>query len=1549
MSNQDSVEDQQRNELEALKAIYDKDLVDLSKQSAWNKWSPLDILIKLTPLRGSSGLTEENAKLNLHLICPVNYPNKTPKIILENTTGMSKETLTELQIKLEKKADILLGEVMIFQLCEEVKEFLYEHNKPAPISFYEEMVLRKHQQEMKEIEAQQLIEALQTKKVREEILEREEILKMENKRIKESKMISETSNNGVSLHRRTSVRNSGDSNESSDEILQCAHLNTKSILFVNNGEICIIRGRCINHSDRKCIIYSGMDNKTGQLYILSEWKLPANCDKQISSIEQELNYLVKLKHPNLARYLNSFHEKDALESKSVLHILQDFVFGLNCSQLYISENIPAENNILRHIAEGVLNALDFLHRNNVVHKNISSSCVYIDRKGRIKLSNYSLDKRLSDLLSQSQSSNFSKKLDIYRFGLFVLCLVKGANVDEEHFEIPINISPELYDFLSNCLCLEDKSRYTAAQLLNHKFLKVPLVRFTPFKNGNEKIPERAGSPEVQTDIQILAHHMSNGQSRVDKEFEMLDHLGSGAYGDVYKVRNILDQRYYALKRIKLNPRNRQLNKKIIREVKLLSRLNHENVVRYYNSWIETAVFKSDNLDSATSYSTSKTTLSIESLNKKVDSANYSSSIEKLAPPVDIDMDWSISYGNDIPKDGCFDDSNNESDEDDDNENWGLHLSENSSDSILFQNESECVLSKSNKSVDNGVVNKVETRIKEIQYMYIQMEFCDKSTLRTAIDNNLYLDTNRVWRLFREIVEGLAHIHQQGMIHRDLKPMNIFIDYNDHVKIGDFGLATTSLLTRTNETFATNKSYLDNQSSQEQTVDPSMTGHVGTALYVAPEITSTAKAVYNQKVDIYSLGIIFFEMCYNPLKTGMEKINIISGLRSEKISFPPDFSDKVFGNQEYIINWLLDHNVSQRPTSQELLESENIPPPVLEERELRELVRHTLSNPQLKAYKYLVESCFKQQFTAAQDITYDRDVSLANTVKNIPLYNYVKEIIIRVFKLHGGQYVSTPLLMPKSKYYDSIDTCVKLMTHSGYVVSVPYDLRVPFARYVAWNEITSLRRYSIEKVYREKKVFGFLPRELYECAFDIVSPSPGNFMADAELLYILNEIINEITALNNRNFLIRLNHSLLLKAIFMHCGIKENMHKELYAVLSEAKEGKITQLEVRTHLINKGLSNNSIGTLFNLMESEGTINKITSQLQTITKKKNTDASTYAKQALHELKIILTNAEALGVSFNIIVSLGLVYNVQQYSGMMFQLVCEVRKKKKIAMDVLAAGGRYDNMIRTYRNTVVQDNESSMDIKQSAVGVSISLDKLTSAMQKNQDDMTNFAYLDVAVCSLGTNAFIKEKSKVLKDLWCAGIRCTLIDASTLEEIQEQCNELKVPHVIILKDSEVKIKSWDRERFFEKKATIGDLVENMQRILKIGNDTCPDSRVYHNEQEINVNINFLTSEKLLANNRKRLENQIRSQMDSLFKRLNGSVCVLVINLEIAVIKTMVAFLDFESESVFNKSVEEVKEKHLRHKKYLHEICPEIFEEKSKRANPVIVLYSYNDNLFKA
>ncbi|CAH3155278.1 unnamed protein product [Porites evermanni] len=70
-----------------------------------------------------------------------------------------------------------------------------------------------------------------------------------------------------------------------------------------------------------------------------------------------------------------------------------------------------------------------------------------------------------------------------------------------------------------------------------------------------------------------------GKSRVKCEFEELQFLGKGGFGNVIKVRNKLDNCLYAVKRIPLNPKSSQFTKRIMREVQLISRLNHENVVR----------------------------------------------------------------------------------------------------------------------------------------------------------------------------------------------------------------------------------------------------------------------------------------------------------------------------------------------------------------------------------------------------------------------------------------------------------------------------------------------------------------------------------------------------------------------------------------------------------------------------------------------------------------------------------------------------------------------------------------------------------------------------------------------------------------------------------------------------------------------------------------------------------------------------------------------------------------------------------------------------------
>ncbi|XP_066996679.1 eIF-2-alpha kinase GCN2 [Anabrus simplex] len=1625
MAGIETPQERQENEILALKSIYAQQLQDLREEIAWNVWRPLDLAITLKPQQGSSGLQEVHAQIDLHVTCSENYPEEVPKISLKKSKGLSAQQIMQLTAELESLTYKQKGEVMIFELAQHVERFLHLHNKPGFKSFYEEMLSRKQkQQQLQELVLKQKEDkkrlAIQGEIQRkQEALLEEQRLRKEHCRLSqddtglEDKTVSSDRVRTSSYVRNRSIsRRRCQSTSDSSEGSLCEHRGSVLMHFNNRGERPVRRGKCLGHSQRGCVVYSGMDMTTGELLAITEWsikcKIPlvkkvsfhdtepsdfANYMKQVSSIEQELNYLQKLRHPNLIHYLGMKYtqEKDNL----IIYILQEFVCGTNLTY-YLTENLPVDIDLLRHITRGIVETLAFLHQNNVVHKDLRDSSVFIDHSGLMRMGDYSLDKRLADVYQSSvqdrQENTYppslgrgGKKADIYRLGILTLSLSKGCIITDVLPDLPSSLQSDLKDFLSKCLTKDEMQRWSAAQLTEHQFVKPPVDHgLSPQRSFEEHCQEQeqeVGDEEPDTDIQFFLPANPKGQSRIQSEFQVLKWLGKGAFGDVLKVRNKLDGGVYAIKRIELNPKNRQLNRKITREVKLLSRLNHENVVRYFNSWIESATIEPTT--SVSSITTSPCSSRASHFGSKPVSFNAMDDIEKLAPPVkDASVEWSVSY--ESRSSAVLHEAS--SDESSDDEDWNLFLSHSSSsDDIVFERDGSALASDStaeSHSESRVLMDREEamndekkgtpTYSKEIQFMYIQMEFCEKSTLRTAIDGGLYQDDERLWRLFREMVEGLVHIHQQGMIHRDLKPVNIFLDSNDHVKIGDFGLATTNILSRPGTvsskdptTAVSEGKPSDAQSFSHDLGDGSLTGQVGTALYVAPELSNAAnKAIYNQKVDIYSLGIIFFEMCYHPLQTGMERVKVLLSVRSKDIILPQDFSDEL-PQKVYIIKWLLSHDPSQRPTSLELLQSDYVPPPQLEEAELQEMVKHTLSNPQSKAYKYLVASCFNQEVTPAEDITYDMNPSRGTCLtRPLVLQELVRETVIRIFQKHGASCLSTLLLMPKAKLYDNTETCVRLMTHSGGIVSLPHDLRVGFARYVAHDGISYLKRYAIDRVYRERKVYGFHPRELLECAFDIVTPNPGGLMAEAEVLSVVWEIVSEFQSLRDKNCTIRLNHSSLLKAILLHCGIEEEKHFDIYTILSEARDEKYSKFQIQTHLISLCLTDQAIDTLFSLIKAENPISKAVSAFRAITRRKG-EAAVLAKEGLHDLEIIVANTEALGVKCPIVIAPGLVYNVQQYSGMMCQFVCELKKKRrKGGLDVIAAGGRYDSLLAKFRQTLDMTAVAPRDVSQAAVGISISLDKIVSALQEEDNVAPN---VNVVLCSLGHRPMLREKAGVLRDLWAAGIKCQLMDnAQTLEEVQHYCREMSVTHIVMLKDTEagvLRVRSLEKDRFQERKVNSSELVDCLLRLIRSSNDASEsnpvllraESKVYSSSEipagSPLVNFSILTSGKPNANTRRRYENQAMSHIAPTLQQFSSRIRVevLVLCIEIEVIKTLAINLDLNSDiQDFQKSVVLVTEKHSHHKKYIKRICDEVMELKSEKNSPVIFLYSIIDNGFK-
>ena len=127
---------------------------------------------------------------------------------------------------------------------------------------------------------------------------------------------------------------------------------------------------------------------------------------------------------------------------------------------------------------------------------------------------------------------------------------------------------------------------------------------------------------------------------------------------------------------------------------------------------------------------------------------------------------------------------------------------------------------------------------EGDYFNILMEYGGNSNLEqfisNHIDKSLLINEKIIENIIIQICMGLKEIHKAKLIHRDLTPDNIFINDENKIKIGDFGIAT-----------------IINESNEFNY------GIIGKTYYAAPEIEKGEP--YNTKVDIYSLGCIIYEL------------------------------------------------------------------------------------------------------------------------------------------------------------------------------------------------------------------------------------------------------------------------------------------------------------------------------------------------------------------------------------------------------------------------------------------------------------------------------------------------------------------------------------------------------------------------------------------------------------------------------------------------------------------------------------------------------------------
>jgi serine/threonine protein kinase len=135
--------------------------------------------------------------------------------------------------------------------------------------------------------------------------------------------------------------------------------------------------------------------------------------------------------------------------------------------------------------------------------------------------------------------------------------------------------------------------------------------------------------------------------------------------------------------------------------------------------------------------------------------------------------------------------------------------------------------------------------------YIVMEYVDGASLRHTIETGT-LEPEHALVLVPQICDALQYAHEEGIVHRDIKPENILLDRKGRPKVADFGL---SKLTH-----------------DENHTEASLTGThqvMGTLRYMAPEQMEGTRDV-DHRADIYSLGVVFYEMLTGELPIGASR-------------------------------------------------------------------------------------------------------------------------------------------------------------------------------------------------------------------------------------------------------------------------------------------------------------------------------------------------------------------------------------------------------------------------------------------------------------------------------------------------------------------------------------------------------------------------------------------------------------------------------------------------------------------------------------------------------
>ncbi|KAK4052686.1 eukaryotic translation initiation factor 2-alpha kinase [Microbotryomycetes sp. JL201] len=1425
----------QEAEIQVLKSIFMDDFETVQTTTAWKSVNAVhEFRIKI---RSQEEDLRDIVSISIHFKLPAAYPKKPPTMTFEDPKGLTQAHVTALRTSLQKAAQSLSGSEMVFELCTTAAQFITDRHVDTELGKQtsledqrrqrgqeQERATREAAQQAKDLKARmEAAEAARLSQLISEDVRRKEELQAERAK-KEREMESDGQMHFLQV----------DTNgERKIDMSVTTEPGVEAMAKVKFG---VMTGGDWLGRQLPVEILLSIDNVlSGTAYvvdILAPYFMTSQGKRKVVKIQTDLDRLRKLRHAHLTslfgyrltRFTSTFFPANPAARLAVRS-------GDGWTLIVLSEppgNSQSLKDLLSTVGEiktekalayfiQMVAAVEYLHTANVVHKAIRPRAVMIGRAGA-KLSEAGWFQRLVDLNKAEPWVHatgeddypeswtcpeavedpfaYDKSRDMWDLGVVFAQMVFGLDVTRRFVSpaelvqsLPRASAPPLRKILSELLLTESKKRPSASRLHAHLLdssssggsQETLVVPVTPKYSGWNAVSAQSDTPlhspavaaelsqSVDKQVGFFWQPRSLG-SRYRSEFEELEFLGRGGGGQVVKARNRLDGHLYAVKKIRL-PHDRASENKILREVTIWSRMNHPNIVRYHTAWTET-----ESSAFASTSDADNSTQATETTDRKI-----------LLAAASTDDDDSDSGPDDFDEDSQSTRPGDELDIDLGLEDLDFlsvgHSKSVSYPSIHFGNEDDPSTNGKNSPISskreshqarpNQVASPKQTRT-----LYIQMEYVEKLTLREAIDDGI--SEPDAWRLMYQILSAMLHFTSLSIIHRDLKPSNIFIDRKGDVRIGDFGLAVNQGAADSADVFLSVASSLD---------ETELTSGVGTSLYIAPETLSRNKQGhrYSNKIDMYSLGITFFEMFHPPFKTAMERIQVLRGLREPDIKFPATWDSQRFARHTKIIRTCLVHDPEKRASPKDLLESDLLPPRVGDD-SIEETIR-LLSHSGTPHAQTLISALFNNQSNddrLRKDFSYDLWDGQGAKVDNDPYTEMVEEKLGRIFRNKGAIQLDSPLLMPASDVYASRKP-VKLLDSDGTIACLPFQLNIPFCRMVARDtSLTRLKRWTIAPVYRHAPAGG-QPRAILNASFDIVSDvvTPA---AESECIYVVDEIMSTFPMPGEAVHYV--NHVKILDALVER--LPDKYRGQVLEVLVQHGRTQRGWSKTATELFKiLGVTREMCDELASLDCSGDVMAMRKAVMTSIHRSKH-----IIQEAFDELQELVAVCHRLGVK-NIKVAPLLATNWDFHrDGILFESH-QVHGKTR---DVIAAGGRFDDVVLRLAAPDVRFSGRCPHV----VGVSIAVAKLSQAAaeanalstkmftRKDESSRQTYGLWAIRRCDVYVVSFVHNlidlRLDIVKDLWKAGIKADLMyddDFLSLspEQLVSACRREGIMWIVIVK----------------------------------------------------------------------------------------------------------------------------------------------------------------------